>query len=57
MRIIYQSGKLYLSLTKDEYKDLKDGVPNDIDLFWLPHLLKDISEANYQRLKDFTKND
>jgi hypothetical protein len=57
MRIIYQSGKLYLSLTKDEYKDLKDGVPNEIDLFWLPHLLKDISEANYQRLKDFTKND
>jgi len=57
MRIVYQGGKLYVSFTRDEYKDLKEGVPNEIDLSWLPHLLKDVSEANYQRLKDFTKND
>lgn len=53
MRLVYQGGKLYVSFTRDEHKDLKEGVPNEIDMRWLPHLLKDISEASYQRWRDF----
>jgi hypothetical protein len=52
MRIIYQSGKLYISLTKDEYKDIEPGKPTEIDIGNIPILLKDITEITYERLKE-----
>jgi len=49
MRISYENGKLYYSITKDEFAEIsKDLRPTEIDIAWLPHLLKDISDANYQ---------
>tara|TARA_R110001583_G_scaffold58400_1_gene174183 strand:- start:1352 stop:1570 length:219 start_codon:yes stop_codon:yes gene_type:complete len=49
MRISYENGKLYYSITKDEFAEInKDLRPTEIDIMWLPHLLKDISDANYQ---------
>tara|TARA_R100001369_G_scaffold75187_1_gene104053 strand:- start:1275 stop:1472 length:198 start_codon:yes stop_codon:yes gene_type:complete len=48
MRIAYQDGKLYYSITKDEFEKQEEGKPTEIDVMWLPHLLKDISDANYE---------
>jgi|TARA_B100001093_G_C26820461_1_gene1011659 hypothetical protein len=48
---MYQDGKLYYSITRDEYKNIEVGKPTEIDVAWLPHLVKDISEANYQHWK------
>tara|TARA_R110002012_G_scaffold286428_1_gene477977 strand:- start:20 stop:217 length:198 start_codon:yes stop_codon:yes gene_type:complete len=48
MRISYQDGKLYYSITREEYKQIEEGKPTEIDIAWLPHLLKDISDANYE---------
>jgi|TARA_R110000772_G_scaffold156033_1_gene267103 hypothetical protein len=48
MRITYQDGKLYYSITKDEFAKQEEGKPTEIDVMWLPHLLKDISDANYE---------
>jgi hypothetical protein len=52
MRIIYQSGKLYISLTKDEYKDIEPGTPTEIDIGNISVLLKDITNISYERLKE-----
>jgi|TARA_R100000734_G_C3282031_1_gene75441 hypothetical protein len=51
MRIVYQDGKLYYSITKNEYENIEVGKPTEIDVAWLPHLVKDISEANLQHWK------
>ena len=52
MRIVYQSGKLYMSLTKKEYEDIKPGKITEIDLSNARLLQKDISEVTYQMWKD-----
>tara|TARA_R110000772_G_scaffold120925_2_gene227248 strand:- start:876 stop:1052 length:177 start_codon:yes stop_codon:yes gene_type:complete len=52
MRIVYQSGKLYLSLTKDEYKDIEPGKPTELDISLIPVLFQDISQVTYERLKE-----
>ena len=49
MRISYENGKLYYSITKDEFAEInKDLRPTEIDIMWLPPLLKAFSDANYQ---------
>jgi hypothetical protein len=41
MRISYENGKLYYSITKDEFAEInKDLRPTEIDIMWLPHYLK-----------------
>ena len=52
MRIVYQSGKLYMSLTKKEYEDIKPGEITEIDIGNIHVLLKDITEISYERLKE-----
>jgi len=52
MRIVYQSGKLYLSLTKDEYKDIEPGKPTELDISLIPVLFQDISQVTHERLKE-----
>ena len=52
MRIVYQSGKLYLSLTKDELKNIELGKPTEIDISLIPVLFQDISQITQERLKE-----
>jgi len=52
MRIVYQSGKLYLSLTKDELKNIEPGKPTEIDISLIPVLFQDISQITQERLKE-----
>ena len=52
MRIVYQSGKLYISLTKDECKDIEPGKLTEIDIGNIHVLLKDITAISYERLKE-----
>jgi hypothetical protein len=52
MRIVYQSGKLYLSLTKDELKNIESGKPTEIDISLIPVLFQDISQITQERLKE-----
>ena len=48
MRIVYQSGKLYLSLCEEEKKDIVESYPKpcEIDLSLIPVLSKDLSNIN-----------
>lgn len=52
LRIVYQSGKLYLSLTKDESKDIEHSKPTEIDISLIPVLFQDISQITHERLKE-----
>ena len=54
MRITYQGGKLYISLTKIEIKDVKDneGRPCEIDIGHISVLHGDISKIVTERLKE-----
>lgn len=54
MRILYMNGKLYLSHTKDEIKELEDnqGNPCEIDIGILKVLHEDISKIVQERLKE-----
>ena len=54
MRILYMNGKLYLSHTKDEIKELEDnlGDPCEIDIGILKVLHEDISKIVQERLKE-----
>jgi|TARA_R110000764_G_scaffold5248_1_gene21061 hypothetical protein len=56
MRIVYQSGKLYLSLREEEKKDIVESYPKpcEIDLSLIPVLNKDLSNINEQIWKDTT---
>ena len=56
MRIVYHSGKLYLSLRRDEKKDIDESFPDpcEIDLSLVPTLNKDLSNINEQIWKDTT---
>jgi hypothetical protein len=56
MRIVYQSGKLYLSLRKDEKKDIDESFPDpcEIDLSLISVLSKDLSNIHEQIWKDTT---
>ena len=56
MRIVYQSGKLYLSLRKDEKKDIDESFPDpcEIDLYLISVLSKDLSNIHEQIWKDTT---
>jgi len=50
MRIIYQEGKLYVSLTKDEIKQASDsiGMPLELPIGQLKIFQEDISKAVLQ---------
>tara|TARA_R110001606_G_C15182238_1_gene629492 strand:+ start:135 stop:347 length:213 start_codon:yes stop_codon:yes gene_type:complete len=52
MRIVYQGGRLYVSHTKDEIKDIQDntGNPCEIDLGNIKVLHEDISKVIQERL-------
>tara|TARA_R100001460_G_scaffold50564_1_gene89027 strand:+ start:373 stop:585 length:213 start_codon:yes stop_codon:yes gene_type:complete len=54
MRITYQGGKLYISLTKTEIQDVKDneGSPCEIDIGHVSVLHEDISKIVNERLKE-----
>ena len=54
MRITYQNGKLYVSLTKNEIKDVQEnlGKPCEIDIGNIKVLHEDINEVVKQRLKE-----
>lgn len=56
MRILYQNGKVYLSLRKEEYYDIEESFPNpcEIDLSLVPLLNKDLSDIALQIWKDTT---
>ena len=54
MRITYQNGKLYVSLTKSEIKDVQEnlGKPCEIDIGNIKVLHEDINEVVKQRVKE-----
>lgn len=54
MRITYQNGRLYISLTKNETKDVQEnlGKPCEIDIGNIKVLHEDINEVVKQRLKE-----
>ena len=54
MRIMYQNGKLYLSLTKSEVKDVQDnlGKPCEIDIGNIKVIHEDISQIVKERLEE-----
>jgi hypothetical protein len=54
MRITYQNGRLYISLTKNEVKDVQEnlGKPCEIDIGNIKVLHEDINEVVKQRLKE-----
>jgi len=54
MRIVYQGGKLYISHTKDEVKDIQDNIGNpcEIDIGNVEVLHEDISNIVKERLRE-----
>lgn len=59
MRIVYHSGKLYLSLRKDEKEDIDKSFPDpcEIDLSLVPTLNKDLAVIAEQIWKDSVATD
>ena len=59
MRIIYQDRKLFISLTKDEIKQVSDNVgsPTQIHIGNLKVLHEDVNKAVFENWKDLTHED
>jgi len=57
MRIVYQGGKLYVSHTKDEIKDIQDNIgrPCEIDIGNIKVLHEDISKIVKEYISDISK--
>tara|TARA_R100000005_G_C4957175_1_gene175319 strand:+ start:435 stop:611 length:177 start_codon:yes stop_codon:yes gene_type:complete len=54
MRLTYQNGKLYISLTKIEIQDVKDneGRPCEIDIGHVPVLIDDVFKIAKEYIED-----
>ena len=57
MRIVYHSGKLYLSLRRDEKKDIDESFPDPCEIDLVPTLNKDLAIIAEQIWKDTVATD
>jgi len=54
LRIVYNDGKLFISIDKEQMENIKKTWPQPIEInkAWVPHLIKDIGEVNLQMWRE-----